>query len=38
MYRIGTTGNKPSGRRSLVDELTRSCGRIGCYKHYAYKE
>jgi hypothetical protein len=37
MYRIGT-GNKPSGRRSLVDESTGSRGRTGRYKHYAYKE
>jgi hypothetical protein len=37
MYRIGT-GNKPSGRRSLVDEFTGSCGRTGRYKHCAYKE
>jgi hypothetical protein len=37
MYRIGT-GKKPSGRKSLVDESTGSCGRTGRYKHYAYKE
>ena len=37
MYRIGT-GNKPSGRRSLVDEWTGSGGRTGRYQHYADKE
>jgi hypothetical protein len=39
MYRIGV-GNKPSGRRSLIDESTGSCGNGGTrrYKHYPYKD
>ena len=39
MYRIGV-GNKPSGRRSLMDESTgsRGNGRTRRYKHYTYKD
>jgi hypothetical protein len=39
MNRIGAR-NKPSGRRSLIDESTGSCGngRTRRYKHYTYKE